>query len=105
MLRRDEHLVGIKCNFAFFFMMSFKKFCELIENLFLTRIRRFYFVYIRCNNFYIFSKKYNNYLKDKYGLKYHLLHAGEVRLSDDVVIKDPLPDIFMKICKGESLKL
>lgn len=51
------------------------------------------------------DKKYNNYLKDKYGLKYHLLHAGEVRLSDDVVIKDPLPDIFMKICKGEGLKL
>lgn len=50
------------------------------------------------------DKKYNNYLKDKYGLKYHLLHAGEVRLSDDVVIKDPLPDIFMKICKGEGLK-
>ncbi len=51
------------------------------------------------------DKKYNNYMKEKYKLSYHLLHAGEVRLSDDVIIKDSLPDIFIKICKGEGLRI
>ncbi len=51
------------------------------------------------------NKLYNEYLKDKYKLKYHLLHAGEVKLSEEIVIIDPLPDIFIKICKGEGLNI
>ncbi len=49
-------------------------------------------------------KSYNLYMKDKYKLKTHLLHAGIVKLNEDVTITDPLPEIFVKICKGEGLK-
>ena len=49
------------------------------------------------------SRSYNSYMKEKYGLNTHLLHAGIVYLEDDKVIKCPLPDIFIKICKGEGL--
>lgn len=49
------------------------------------------------------DKTYNSYMKDKYGLKTHLLHAGIVKLSDNLVINDPLPEIFIKICEGEKL--
>ncbi len=50
------------------------------------------------------NKSYNSYMKEKYKLKTHLLHAGIVKLNDDVTINDPLPEIFVKICKGEGLK-
>ena len=51
------------------------------------------------------NKQYNKYLYDKYNLKNHLLHAGEVHLTDDITIIDPLPDMFIKICKGEGLNV
>lgn len=50
------------------------------------------------------NKSYNSYMKDKYNLKSHLLHAGIVKLNDEVTINDPLPEIFVKICKGEGLQ-
>lgn len=50
------------------------------------------------------NKSYNSYMRDKYKLKNQLLHAGIVQLNDDVIIKDPLPDIFVRICQGEGLK-
>lgn len=49
------------------------------------------------------NKSYNAYMKDKYDLKTHLLHAGIVQLDENTVIKDPLPKIFLKICAGEGL--
>ena len=49
------------------------------------------------------DKFYNSYMKEKYNLSTHLLHAGIVELNEDVIIKDPLPEIFIKICKGEGL--
>ncbi len=49
-------------------------------------------------------KSYNSYMKDKYKLSTHLLHAGIVQLNESTIIKDPLPDIFVRICQGEGLK-
>lgn len=49
------------------------------------------------------DKKVNQYVKNTYKLTYHLLHAGEC-IIDDIIIKDPLPDLFMNICKNESLE-
>lgn len=49
------------------------------------------------------DKQYNSYMKNKYNLKYHLLHAGEVKLDDNLIIIDPLPASFTKICRGEGL--
>ena len=51
------------------------------------------------------NKSYNSYMRDKYKLKNHLLHAGIVKLNADVIIEDPLPDIFLRICQGEGLKI
>ena len=51
------------------------------------------------------DKSYNSYMKEKYKLSNHLLHAGIVQLDNNVIITDPLPDIFVKICKGEGLDL
>ena len=48
-------------------------------------------------------KSANKYFKDKYGLNYQLLHAGICALDSDVTINDPLPELFVKICKGEGL--
>jgi len=50
------------------------------------------------------SNTYNSYMKEKYKLKTHLLHAGIVKLNEETTITDPLPDIFVRICKGEGLK-
>lgn len=50
------------------------------------------------------NKSYNSYMKEKYKLSTHLLHAGIVQLSDEVTINDPLPDIFVRICQGEGLE-
>lgn len=44
----------------------------------------------------------NRYFRDKYSLKYHLLHSG-IFIIDDIIINDELPDIFTKICKKEGL--
>lgn len=45
----------------------------------------------------------NRYMRDKYKLKSHLLHAGMVILDENTVIRDALPEIFVRICKGEGL--
>jgi 23S rRNA pseudouridine955/2504/2580 synthase len=50
----------------------------------------------------------NQYLRKKYGLKYHLLHSGELIMDEEVfgeklVIKDGLPEVFARICKGENI--
>ena len=44
----------------------------------------------------------NRYFKDKYGLKYHLLHAASISF-DEITIIDNIPPLFEKICKGEGL--
>ena len=50
----------------------------------------------------------NAYMRKKYGLKHHLLHAGAVCLKgmdgSKIEIKDKLPGIFYKICEGEGIK-
>lgn len=55
----------------------------------------------------------NRYMRDKYKLKNHLLHAGEITLfnyefndavGNKLVINAALPDIFKRICKEEGLK-
>lgn len=51
------------------------------------------------------DKSFNAYLKERYKLKNHLLHAGLVKLSDEVVIKDSLPGVFYKICQGEGIEI
>ncbi len=51
------------------------------------------------------DKTYNDYLREKYKLRTHLLHAGIVCLDDGIIIKDKLPETFIKICKGEGLKI
>lgn len=51
------------------------------------------------------DKSYNSYMREKYKLSNHLLHAGIVQLDKNIIITDPLPDIFVKICKGEALDL
>jgi 23S rRNA pseudouridine955/2504/2580 synthase len=50
----------------------------------------------------------NQSLRKKYGLKYHLLHSGELIMHEKIfgeklIIKDGLPDIFKRICKGENI--
>lgn len=45
----------------------------------------------------------NRYMRDKYKLKNHLLHAGMVVLDGNTIIRDDFPEIFMKICRGEGL--
>lgn len=49
------------------------------------------------------NKTYNLYMKNNYKLSNHLLHAGIVYLDKNTVINDPLPEIFIRICKGEGL--
>lgn len=49
------------------------------------------------------NKTYNLYMKNNYKLANHLLHAGIVYLDKNTVINDPLPEIFIRICKGEGL--
>ncbi|MGN0435426.1 MAG: RluA family pseudouridine synthase, partial [Wujia sp.] len=46
----------------------------------------------------------NRYFRDKYKLRHHLLHAGELKLSEDLTIIDELPDLFKNICKGLGLE-
>lgn len=52
---------------------------------------------------------FNKMLREKYGLRHHLLHAGLVILkpeddsSEKIVIYDVLPDEFQKICTGLKL--
>lgn len=52
----------------------------------------------------------NKYIEQKYGLKSHLLHSGEIILynlspdnNTDLRITDKLPQIFFDICKGENI--
>jgi 23S rRNA pseudouridine955/2504/2580 synthase len=50
----------------------------------------------------------NKDLRRKYGLKYHLLHSGELNVDESVfggrlLIRDGLPEIFSRICKGENI--
>ena len=48
--------------------------------------------------------KVNAYMKKTYGLKYHLLHAGDCIWKErDIRIHAEMPDIFKKICEGEGL--
>lgn len=51
------------------------------------------------------DRGFNNYLRERYKLKNHLLHAGLVKLSEDIIIQDPLPSIFHKICIGEGIEI
>lgn len=46
----------------------------------------------------------NSYFMKKYGLKHHLLHCGKISF-DNITITDPLPDIFVKICRGEDIDM
>lgn len=46
----------------------------------------------------------NRYFRDKYKLKHHLLHSG-MFIINDLIIKDELPDIFLKICNGEHIDM
>lgn len=48
------------------------------------------------------SLEINRKLRDKYHLKHHLLHAGELQLDNGIIIKDELPDYFTKIWAGIS---
>ena len=49
--------------------------------------------------------KTNAYMKDKYGLKNQLLHAGDVYWSEkNIRIHADLPDEFIRICEGEGLR-
>lgn len=45
----------------------------------------------------------NRYFRDKYKLKNQLLHAGLVKLSEDIEIKCDPPEQFINICKGLGL--
>jgi 23S rRNA pseudouridine955/2504/2580 synthase len=50
----------------------------------------------------------NQTLRRKYGLKYHLLHSGELIMDEEIfgerlLIKDGLPEAFARICKGENI--
>lgn len=47
--------------------------------------------------------KLNRYMRDKYRLRTQLLHAGIVKLEEDIIIRDKLPEVFVKICIGEGL--
>ncbi len=44
----------------------------------------------------------NQYMRRKYKLRYHLLHAGYVKL-DEVVVYDDVPGLFKTICIEEGL--
>ncbi|MBR1815546.1 MAG: RluA family pseudouridine synthase [Lachnospiraceae bacterium] len=47
----------------------------------------------------------NSYMKDKYGLKSQLLHAGDVYWPEkNIRIHANLPDEFIRICEGEGLR-
>lgn len=46
----------------------------------------------------------NSYMKERYGLKNHLLHAGEAFWKEkNISLYSEAPEIFEKICKGEGL--
>ena len=45
----------------------------------------------------------NRYFRDKYKLKNHLLHAGYFGF-ENIVIRDTLPEYFLKICQGEHIE-
>ncbi len=53
--------------------------------------------------------KINTIMRDRYKLKHHLLHAGEVIIpdyrGDELVIKDKLPEQFKSICMGLGLSI
>jgi len=49
------------------------------------------------------SKNINLYIKNTYKLTHHLLHAGEC-IIDNIIIKDPLPELFKNICENEGLE-
>ena len=50
------------------------------------------------------DSKVNAYMKKTYGLKYHLLHAGDcIWKEKDIRIHAEIPDIFKRICEGEGL--
>ncbi len=46
----------------------------------------------------------NRYMRDNYKLKHHLLHAASVSFKD-LTINDPLPEIFINICKRERINI
>lgn len=46
------------------------------------------------------DSKANRLFRDSYRLKHQLLHAGIVKLSDDIIIKADLPPQFKSICDG-----
>lgn len=49
------------------------------------------------------QKNVNKYFSEQYGLKYQLLHSGMCVLDKNTVITDPLPEIFVRICRKEGL--
>jgi 23S rRNA pseudouridine955/2504/2580 synthase len=54
------------------------------------------------------NQKLRKKLREKYGLKHHLLHSGELIIDETVfgeklIIRDGLPEIFKRICKGENI--
>ncbi len=50
------------------------------------------------------DKEVNAYMRQKYGLKNHLLHAGYAYYPEEKIkICAPLPDLFKKLCEKEGL--
>ncbi|MBQ9234138.1 MAG: RluA family pseudouridine synthase [Lachnospiraceae bacterium] len=50
------------------------------------------------------DKDVNSYMRDKYNLRNHLLHAGDARWKDkSISVHADLPDNFKKICDGEGI--
>ncbi len=45
----------------------------------------------------------NDYYKNKYGIRYQLLHSSEVVLPEVGRIVSPLPDIFLKVAREEGI--
>lgn len=51
------------------------------------------------------NKDVNAYMKDKYGLKNQLLHAGDVYWKEkNIKIHAGLPENFIRICEGEGIR-
>lgn len=51
------------------------------------------------------DKDVNSYMRSKYNLRNHLLHAGDACWKEkSISVHAELPDIFKRICDGEGLK-
>ena len=51
------------------------------------------------------DRRVNAYMRERYGLKNQLLHAGDaIWVEKGISVHAKLPDGFIKICKGEGLR-